>query len=346
MALIVDIQKRFGPFQLRAAFEAGDEVTGLLGASGSGKSLTLKCIAGIETPDVGHIELDGRVLFDRGKGINLPPQLRRTGYLFQNFALFPTMTAEKNIAAGFRDRGAAREGTARLIAALRLEDCMGKLPRQLSGGQQQRVALARILASEPAALLLDEPFSALDASLKWEVELELRERLEQFSGPSLFVSHDREEVCRLCGQVCVLDRGASQPVQSLRDLFERPATLSAARLSGCENFSKLRRLEDGRLEAEDWGLVFASGQTAEPDCACVGIRASRLRRREGPGPNCLPCRLKRVVEGQRTVTLLLSTPSNAALRMEWGRDQLPADGFPEQMWVEFPVENLLFLKEQ
>lgn len=346
MALIVDIQKRLGPFRLQAAFEARDGVTGLLGASGSGKSLTLKCIAGIETPDEGHIELNGRVLFDRKKKVDLPPQLRRTGYLFQHFALFPTMTAEKNIAAGFRDRRAAKEGTARLVAALRLEDCVGKLPRQLSGGQQQRVALARILASEPAVLLLDEPFSALDAGLKWEVELELREHLERFSGPSVFVSHDREEVCRLCGQVCVLAGGISQPVQSVRDLFERPATLSAARLSGCENCSPLRRRADGRLEAGDWGLVLAPDRVVEPDRAYVGIRASQLRWAEGPGPNRLLCRLERVVEGQRTVTLLLSAPSKAALRMERERDRLPVEGLPEQMWVEFPTESILFLKGQ
>ena len=346
MALIVDIQKRLGSFQLQAAFEARDGVTGLLGASGSGKSLTLKCIAGIETPDEGHIEVDGRVLFDRKKRINLPPQLRRTGYLFQHFALFPTMTAEKNIAAGFRDRRAAGEGTARLIAALRLEDCAGKLPRQLSGGQQQRVALARILASEPAVLLLDEPFSALDADLKWEVELELREHLERFSGPGIFVSHNREEVCRLCDQVCVLTGGISQPVQSVRDLFERPATLSAARLSGCENFSTLHRREDGTWETADWGLILAPGVTVEPDCTYVGIRAGQLRWAEGPGQNRMLCRLERVVEGQRTVTLLLSTPSKAALRMGWERNRLPVEGFPEQMWVELPVQRLLFLKRQ
>lgn len=341
MALIVNIQKRYGPFQLRADFETRNGVTGLLGDSGAGKSLTLRCIAGIEIPDEGHIELDGRVLFDRKKRINLPPQRRRIGYLFQSFALFPTMTAEGNIAAGFRDRRVAKEGTAQLITALRLEDCVGKLPRQLSGGQQQRVALARMLASEPAALLLDEPFSALDAGLKWQVEMELSQRLEGFSGPILFVSHDREEICRLCDWVCVLSKGSSQPVQSVHELFERPATLSAARLSGCENFSALRRRKDGKLEAVDWGFVFAGPDL--PEGMYLGVRARGLRLLERSGPNCLCCRLERVVKGPRGATLLLSTPSKALLRMELEGSHPSAQGCSEQMWVEFPPQELLFL---
>ena len=172
MRLSVDIHKDFGPFRLDAAFTTDSgAVTGLLGASGCGKSVTLRCIAGIETPDEGHIELDGEVLFDSAAHINLSPQRRRVGYLFQNYALFPNMTVEQNIAAGVRDKAGRKETAERLIHAFYLEGNEHKYPRQLSGGQQQRVALARILANEPRALLLDEPFSALDSYLKWQVEL-------------------------------------------------------------------------------------------------------------------------------------------------------------------------------
>ena len=171
MGLLVDIRKDFGPFRLNVNFEAGEGVTGLLGASGCGKSVTLRCIAGVERPDSGHIELNGRVLFDSKRRIDLSPQRRRVGCLFQNYALFPNMTVAANIAAGVRERGKRRAETERRMASFRLEECRGKYPRQLSGGQQQRAALARILASRPEALLLDEPFSALDSYLKGQIEV-------------------------------------------------------------------------------------------------------------------------------------------------------------------------------
>lgn len=152
--------------------------------------MTLKCIAGIEKPDRGTIMLDGRVLFDSEKHINLTPQQRRVGYPFQQYALFPNMTAAQNILCGIRtgSRTEKKETLAALLRTFRLEGLEKKLPAQLSGGQQQRVALARILASEPQAILLDEPFSALDSYLKWE--LELGELLGAFDGPILWVSHE------------------------------------------------------------------------------------------------------------------------------------------------------------
>ena len=152
--------------------------------------MTLKCIAGIEKPDRGTITLDGRVLFDSEKHINLTPQQRRVGYPFQQYALFPNMTAAQNILCGIRtgSRTEKKETLAALLRTFRLEGLEKKLPAQLSGGQQQRVALARILASEPQMILLDEPFSALDSYLKWE--LELGELLGAFDGPILWVSHE------------------------------------------------------------------------------------------------------------------------------------------------------------
>ena len=152
--------------------------------------MTLKCIAGIEKPDRGTITLDGRVLFDSEKHINLTPQQRRVGYPFQQYALFPNMTAAQNILCVIRtgSRTEKKETLAALLRTFRLEGLEKKLPAQLSGGQQQRVALARILASEPQAILLDEPFSALDSYLKWE--LELGDLLGAFDGPILWVSHE------------------------------------------------------------------------------------------------------------------------------------------------------------
>ena len=192
MSLLVEIEKQLGNFHLDVRFQAETETLALLGASGCGKSMTLKCIAGIMTPDRGRIVLNDRVLFDSEAGIDLPPQQRRVGYLFQNYALFPTMTVEKNILCGIRS-GSKAEKAAALSAALhrfRLEGLEKRYPAQLSGGQQQRVALARILCSQPEVILLDEPFSALDSYLKWDLELKLSDFLENFSGPILWVSHD------------------------------------------------------------------------------------------------------------------------------------------------------------
>ncbi len=346
MALLVDIRKDFGAFRLDVSFAAeSGGITGVLGASGCGKSVTLKCIAGVETPDEGHIELDGRVLFDSRRHIDLPPQRRRVGCLFQHYALFPNMTAEQNIAAGARDRAARRETAARLMASFRLEDCRGKYPRQLSGGQQQRVALARILASEPEALLLDEPFSALDSYLKWQVELELSALLEQVAGPVLFVTHDRDEIRRSCKSVCVLDRGSSQPMQAVEQLFAAPATLSACRLSGCKNFSRVRPLPDGRIEALDWGTSLSPAQAPPAGCAWVGIRAHFLRPADGPGPNRVECRVVRVVEELFSTVVMLATPGGdrdtALLRMELPQADWAALGRLPRLWVELPPEALL-----
>ena len=348
MALLVEIRKRFGRFQLDVSFAAeSGGVTGLLGASGCGKSVTLKCIAGIETPDEGHIELDGQVLFDSAAHINLSPQKRRVGYLFQSYALFPHMTVAQNIAAGVRDKAGRKETAARLIRAFYLEGNEHKYPRQLSGGQQQRVALARILANGPRALLLDEPFSALDSYLKWQVELELLELLGKFEGPVLFVTHSRDEVRRLCSQVCVLDQGRSQPMQPVAELFEAPRTLSACLLSGCKNVSRARPLPGGRVEALDWGMTLEPGVPLPPNLSHVGIRAHFLRPVDGPGPNRLPCTVERVVDEMFSTVAMMTTPGGAhgfsRLRMELDKAAWAALGDPKELWVELPREHLLLL---
>ena len=191
MSLFVDIQKQLGAFRLDVRFTAENGVTCLLGASGCGKSMTLKCIAGIEKPDKGRIELDGRVLFDSEKHINLPPQQRRVGYLFQNYALFPNMSVRQNILCGLcreKNRAAKEHRADEMIALMQLEGLENHKPHQLSGGQQQRVALARILVSDPQLLLLDEPFSALDGHLRDALKIELRDLLHRFGREVLMVT--------------------------------------------------------------------------------------------------------------------------------------------------------------
>ena len=346
MALSVEIRKDLGKFHLDVAFESDSgAVTGLLGASGCGKSLTLRCIAGIERPDAGRIVLDGEVLFDSARRIDLPPQKRQVGYLFQNYALFPNMTVEQNIAVGVRDRAQRRETVRRLLSSFYLEGQEHKYPRQLSGGQQQRVALARILASQPRVLLLDEPFSALDSYLKWQVELELADLLERFGGPVLFVTHNRDEVHRLCRRVCVLDQGRSQVVTPVETLFQAPATLSACLLSGCKNVSRARALPDGRLEALDWGVALDAGQPLPAGLTHVGVRAHYIRPVDGPGPNRLLCRVERVVSEVFSTVVMLSTPGGdqgfARMRIELDKAAWAALGDPERLWLELPPSAIL-----
>lgn len=257
MALVVDIEKQLGDFHLQASFSAGRSPLALLGGSGSGKSVTLKCIAGLMRPDRGHIELDGTVLFDSAARIDLPPQKRQVGYLFQQYALFPHMTILQNVAAA-GSRGSRRERLERarnLLTRFHLEGFERHYPRQLSGGQQQRAALARILAAQPKAILLDEPFSALDRFLQWELELALEEILSDFSGMVLWVSHDREEVHRHCPQLAVMDRGTLGRVQTMAELLAQPATVAEARLAGCRNLAACT-VSAGVLTVPDWALTF------------------------------------------------------------------------------------------
>ena len=348
MSLEVEVHKDFGSFTLDAAFSAPEgAVTGLLGASGCGKSVTLRCIAGIERPDAGRIVLNGRVLFDRERGINLSPQERRVGYLFQNYALFPNMTVEQNIAVGVRDRKRRKAAAEKLIGALYLGEVRGKYPRQLSGGQQQRVALARILASEPEALLLDEPFSALDSFLKWQVEMELSQVLENFPGPVLFVTHSRKEVRRLCRQVCVLNRGKSQAVQPVGELFRQPRTRSACLLSGCRNVSRAAANADGSLEALDWGVRLLPGRPLPEGLTHVGIPEAALRPAPGPGPNRAQYRVERALEELSWETVVLSPagkPQGERLLLELDKAVWAALRDKGSLWLEFPPEELFLLE--
>ncbi len=211
MGLYVNIAKRLNQFNLQVEFNLENGLTGLMGASGSGKSMTLKCIAGIELPDSGKIVLDGKVLFDSEAKVNLPPQKRNVGYLFQSYALFPNMNVVENILCGLQAKGLSdAEANARaqkLVEKFKLQGLEKSYPRQLSGGQKQRVALARLLAAEPEVILLDEPFSALDEDLKEDLQRELRAALAEFGGVALLVSHNKSEIKKLCNSAYVIKQG-------------------------------------------------------------------------------------------------------------------------------------------
>lgn len=276
MSLIVEIRKYLGGFCLDAAFEAQNGITSLLGASGCGKSLTLKCIAGIERPDEGHIELDGRVLFDSRRGINLRPQQRHVGYLFQNYALFPNMTLRENILCGMRSMSNSAEKLQRLqdmLAMMHLEGLEEHKPHQLSGGQQQRAALARILVSDPGVLLLDEPFSALDAHLRDSLKVELRDMLLDFGREVLMVTHSREEAYTMSGSIAVMDNGRLLAHKPTKELFADPGSVPAAILTGCKNIAPARKAGEYEVEVPAWGVRLNTSRPVEEGLTAVGIRA-------------------------------------------------------------------------
>ncbi len=324
MSLSVNIEKKLGEFQLRVEFETSGALLALLGASGSGKSVTLRCIAGLLRPDRGRIVLNGRVLFDSAAGIDLPPQRRRVGYLFQSCALIPHRTVVQNVELGLFDLP-RRERRAEALAWLerfQLSRYADSLPAVLSGGERQRAALARTLAARPEALLLDEPFSALDDFLKWQLELELARTLEDYGGDAILVTHSRDEVCRLAQTVCVLDEGRSEALCSTAELMSAPGTLAAALLSGCRNVSPVTVLPDGRLRCDAWGWTLPARPVPE-GLVCVGIRAHSLR--PGPGPVSLECRVDRVIDNVFSDIYLLRTPNSKLLHMELSKEfSLPA----------------------
>ncbi|MBN1322276.1 MAG: ATP-binding cassette domain-containing protein [Thermoleophilia bacterium] len=233
--LEVQLAKRFDGFDLDVSWGIGDDLAVLFGYSGSGKSLTLRMIAGLVRPDSGRVVLDGEVVFDASSGRWVPPQERRLGFVFQDLALFPHMTVRKNIAYGLNhlSKRERRERADEYITRFHLEGLADRYPWEISGGQKQRVGLARALAGRPRALLLDEPFSALDLPLKtelWQVLLEIRETLRI---PMVVVTHDPVDARNLSDHLIVYQAGrvlrSDCPAEALKNPTEPELlTLAAA----------------------------------------------------------------------------------------------------------------------
>jgi len=346
MSLIVDIEKKLSGFTLRMSFEAGDETLALLGASGCGKSMTLRCVAGVERPDRGRIVLNGRTLFDSEKRVNLPPQQRRVGLMFQNYALFPQMTVYQNVRCGARRhlKGAAREEAVRqALDAFGVGSLAGRLPGQLSGGQQQRVALARMLVGEPDILLMDEPFSALDSHLRFRMEQEVHDAIRRFGKTVLLVSHSRDEVYRMADSVAIVNNGRVERIGALKDVFADPGTRAGCVLTGCKNISAISPLENGQVWAEDWGVPLAL--PLRPGADAVGIRMHDVR--PGQGPNTLRCRAAEVIENPFSVTVMLrpvEAPASAA-PIGWEMEKPMWQALQaEELTVHLPPEAILQLK--
>lgn len=350
--LEANIKKRLGSFCLDVHFCVEDvDVFALLGPSGAGKSLTLKCIAGIERPDRGRIVLNGRTLFDSEKHINLSTQTRRVGYLFQQYALFPNMTAEENIAAGVREKKRIPEIVPAMLEHFRLKGLEKQYPYQLSGGQQQRTALARICANEPDILLLDEPFSALDSPLRYAMEEELRELIRELKKPVILVSHDQREVFRLSKRIAVLNGGYLENCAEKHKLFKEPKTLASAVMTGCENLSPVTILTSQQIMAESWGTVLSVPPITFHTTALthIGIRSESIRlSNRSETINRIRCQIADYIENPFSYTLLLiPEKSKNAQPIAWEVapeiwDKIKTENVID---VTFPEDSILLLTE-
>jgi len=235
--LSVEITKRLPEFTLDVAWSAGDGVAVLFGPSGAGKTLTLQCLAGLIRPDAGRIVVDDRVLFDSATGVDLPPQHRRVGYVFQGYALFPHLTVAQNVAFGLRDRPRAERlaRAAEVMERLGLGGLEHRRPGELSGGQRQRVALGRALAIDPALLLLDEPLSALDAPLRRSLRDELRTILRGWGTAAVLVTHDFTEAYQLADRIVIYQGGRVIQSAPRAELLWQPASERVAGIVGIRN---------------------------------------------------------------------------------------------------------------
>ncbi len=351
--LKVNIKKKVEGFTLDVSFETGVETMALLGSSGSGKSMTLRCIAGIDTPDEGTIVLGDKILFDKKKKINLPPKERKIGYLFQNYALFPNMTVEENIGVGIRLPKLQKDSIIKdKIKSFYLQGLEKKKSNQLSGGQQQRVALARIIASEPDIIMLDEPFSALDSYLRWQLERDLIELIESIQKPTLFVSHNRDEVYRVCHRIGVMNHGTLEVLKEKNDLFRNPETLSAALLTGCKNYSNLIPIDQHRVYARDWQVPLTISNPVTERIHYIGIRAHHIRIVDKNSAllleNCMECFVVKIIDNTFSVIILLANV-NLPLDQVIGQLRLEMDKkawnkeVGERVWIQMDERDLLLL---
>jgi molybdate transport system ATP-binding protein len=345
--LICKIKKRLGAFAFNVNLQTQSHITALMGASGSGKSMTLRCIAGTSKPDEGYISLNGVTLFDSARKINLSPQKRNTGFMFQDYALFPNMTVLQNIMCGVNkaSKGKQKRIAEDLAETFHIRAHRDKYPHQLSGGEKQRVALARILSGTPDILMLDEPFSALDSHLRWELENELAATFAHFEKPILYVSHNRDEVYRLCEDIVVINCGRTEISEEKWRLFKNPRTVQAARLTGCKNIVPCTA-EGPKITVPDWGIEFdANDESPE----FVGIRANYII------PACLANKhqiavafefeIAREIEDTFTNILYVRKKGTALPPIRWEmpkKDRVALRDMPQKL--AFLRENLLFLR--
>jgi molybdate transport system ATP-binding protein len=357
--LEVRLKRALRGFSLDVAFSSKNEVLSILGPSGSGKTMTLQCIAGLVMPDNGFVAVNGRVLLDTAKGINVPVSKRRVGFAFQNYALFPHLTASQNVAYGIRDlsksESARRVGD--LLEKMHIPALGDRYPRQLSAGQQQRVALARALAPDPEILLLDEPFSALDALVRERLQLEVRDLRTFFKGSILFVTHDLTEAYNVSSRISIFENGHVVQDDHIHTVVNHPATEMVARIVGIRNLMKGKVLD-----------AHAAGATIQmPQLACqirvsptsgplkkgqnvtVGIRPEHVLLAGSPCENAFDATVDAVTEGVTRMHCLYHVDATgAAGQFTVARSPQTAASVVEQgrhCLLCLPAEHLVVIPE-
>jgi len=348
------IVKRFAPgpesapFHLDIEFEAGAGVTAFYGPSGSGKTLTLDCIAGFVAPDSGRIMLDNRILFDAESGVNLTPQQRSCGYVFQNYALFPHMTLRENLA--FAAHGLPRLERHRRIAEqldrFKLSGMAGRYPHELSGGQKQRGSIARALLANPRIVLLDEPGRGLDAALRIDLYSLIRELKDALRVPVVLVTHDLDECFAMADRVLIFEAGRIIHRASPAELLQNPGTAAVAQLLG--GFT----IYDAEVIAHDPGrqtsrLRLLGEEIQGPhlrgcfrgDRVAVCARPEELILRTQPGENRIRGDLRHIMERPQSIRadfgngLIVDAP-----REIWR--SLEETGKRSGWWIEIPAQSL------
>jgi molybdate transport system ATP-binding protein len=323
--LEVNIKKAYPGFKLDVSFSVDREILAILGPSGSGKTMTLQCIAGLLRPDEGLIKLNDKVLLDSARKVNLSTQVRRVGFVFQNYALFPHLTVDQNVAYGIKDRpkDEIKPRVAELLEKMHIGGLGQRYPRQLSAGQQQRVALARAIAPEPDVLLLDEPFSALDSQVKERLELELMNLQNFYRGNILFVTHDLAEGYKLASKIAVYESGRVVQCDQKKRVIESPANRTVARLTGVRNImeGKITAIEGStvRVAVPELGgeLVVKTDNTgglALHQGVTIGIRPEYVHIVDQPGQNTFKCKPDRIVEGVSIINCFFHTGSSETSR--------------------------------
>ena len=352
MSLHIDINKNLSSFNLDVSMESKGGIIGFLGASGSGKSMTLKCIAGLEKPSKGKIIINDKVLFDSEEKINVKTRDRKVGFLFQNYALFPHMTIKDNIEIGLDKVSKAEKSklSSNYIKKFGLEGLENRYPWQLSGGQQQRVALARALITSPDILLLDEPFSALDNHLRASMERELVEILKDYKGTVVFVTHDIAEAYRVCDKIIVFDGGKANDIRDKNVLFETPQSLAEAKLTGCKNISRVKKLDNNFVFAEEWNLRLKCLENIKDNINYIAIRSHNIKlykdEKEKKEENVFEVVIENIVENPFDYTLYIkSINSNRSdlIHFTISKEEMVFD-INEKIKVKFEPQYLFTFK--
>ncbi len=348
MSLYVNIEKHLSSFNLNVNFEQKSGVLGFLGASGSGKSMSLKCISGLVTPSRGKIIVNDKIFFDSENKINLTPQKRKIGYLFQNYALFPNMNIIDNIEIGISKMKKDQKGSLikEYIERLHLGGLEKRYPWQLSGGQQQRVALARALITSPDILLLDEPFSALDQHLRNDLEKELMSIVKDYSGNVIFVTHDIAEAYRVCDNIIVYENGVSLENREKKDLFKHPKSLTEATLTGCKNISKAKKTEKNTIYAENWGHEYVINDEIPDNIQYICIRAHDIEicTNNNENINTFPYTIDTIIENPFEFTIYMKNNTKKDAKLIEFKVEKKNMNFSlnTSVYLNFPNDNLFY----